>query len=330
LQPYSPVSFWFAVARASHFASCLLFMSGFVFDRSIASRLREAPEAGRSWDRIFRAILTLTLPASLLTGAWWMAMTAIAMSGLPPHEALAPEALAIVWTQTHFGLVWKLRLAIWGTVAVVTLPLLKKPPVGSRSRAALAWLGLTATAGLSAAMTWIGHAMISPDRSWHLPADLIHIVVGGIWPASLVPFILLLRRLGDPASDAQRKLIAQITLRFSETSLIAVTMMTATGIVNTWYLLGSPSNLLASGYGRTLLWKLAAVAAMVGLGAINRAHLRRAILAPIDEATGAKHCRAVGWLKLNVMFEILLAAAVLLAVGYLGLTPPPGNLPYPG
>ncbi|HEY8750830.1 MAG TPA: CopD family protein [Tepidisphaeraceae bacterium] len=318
---HSPVSFWFAITRACHFASCLLLLAGFVFDRSIAaSVLADSTDAQQSWNRIFRDIIGLTLPASLLTGGWWFALTAIVMSGLPAQEALAPENLAIIWNQTHFSLIWKIRLAIWcATVAITPFFLISRP--GSPRRAVLAWLGLLCCAALSGAMAWTGHAMMSDQRSLHLAADLIHIVVGGIWPISLIPFILLLHRLGYPKTDAHWKPIAQITRRFSTMCLIAVTILTASGIVNTWLLLGSPKNFLTPGWGRALLWKLIAVAAMIALGAINRVYLRR-MESSASNFTNTRKAHAFRWLKINVMIEILLAAAVLIAVGYLGLLPP--------
>jgi len=64
------------------------------------------------------------------------------------------------------------------------------------------------------------------------------------------------------------------------------------------------------------LEKLALFAGMVGLGAMNRACLRRGI--------GGNRA-ALRRLRLNVVTEIVLAVGVIVAVGYLGLTPPSVN-----
>jgi putative copper resistance protein D len=99
--------------------------------------------------------------------------------------------------------------------------------------------------------------------------------------------------------------------------LTAVVIVSVTGVINAYYLLGGPSNLLATAYGRVLLVKLTLFVVILGLGAMNRVYLRR----------GLMHGVNLRKLRMNVAVEIVLAAGVVVAVGYLGLMMPGAHTP---
>ena len=52
-------------------------------------------------------------------------------------------------------------------------------------------------AALVTSLAWLGHAGASEDghRPWMLACDVAHLLAAGVWPAGLLPFALLLRRL---------------------------------------------------------------------------------------------------------------------------------------
>src|SRR5438105_4666933 len=60
----------------------------------------------------FARTVTLGAAAIALTLVLWLGLEAISMSGLPLGEALGAGTLAVVATQTIFGRVWLLRLAL--------------------------------------------------------------------------------------------------------------------------------------------------------------------------------------------------------------------------
>lgn len=322
--PNLTVNSWFALVRASHFTSCLVLLGVLFFDRMIASSFNLASLAGaaRTWQRIFKVLVLILLPAALITGRLWLGLTCIAMTGLPSREALTDENLAIIWNQTHFGTVWKWRLAFW---MLTTLPagLLLFGRAGSRSRDALVWLALACASALAASLAWAGHAMLSESGWWHVIADVLHILVCGVWPAMLVPFLLVLWRLKRFVDSEHLTCLAQMTRRFSTTSLLAVVMLTVSGLVNSWFLLGPISNLINTTYGKVLLFKVASFTCMVGMGAVNLLYLRPRLCANLEQHSIASRAQAMRRMQLNVGAEIVLAAAVVYAVGYLGLTAPP-------
>ena len=170
------------LARASHFGACLLLLGVLVFDRLIAISFGDygSAELPALWSRISRGLVTWMLPAALLSGGWWMAMTCISMTGLPPREALTAENIGIIWNQTHFGQVWKWRVDFW----IAMLFFVRLQRFGTRTSRfgqILAWLGLASAAALSASLAWSGHAMLEESGAWHLAADVLHILVCGVW-----------------------------------------------------------------------------------------------------------------------------------------------------
>jgi putative copper resistance protein D len=314
---------WFSLTRAVHFGACLLALGACAFDRFVADPVlrRAGPAAGGRWDAIARWLAVLALPAALLSGAAWFAFVAIQMSGLPPSQALRMDVLRLVWGQTRFGELWRLRAVFWALASVFVVPALffqRK----TLHRCALTWASLICTSLLAGSLAWAGHGRTGGAPAWHLLADALHIVVGGFWPAGLLPFLMLafgVRRL--PESE-QLPFLAALTRRFSTISLASVALLATTGIANTWFLVGSISDLYSTQYGRVLSVKIALFCAMVGVGAVNLLILMpRLSVDPIrGRHSGTKATAAR--LRWNVMAEIFSFAVILLIVGILGLLPP--------
>lgn len=147
-----------------------------------------------------------------------------------------------------------------------------------------------------------------------LAADALHLLAAGAWLGGLYPLARLLavamREVGwvDVARVATR--------RFSHLGTVSVGTLLATGLINSWFLVGGIPGLLGTLYGRILLLKLALFALMVAVAAINRQRLTPRLLAP-----GAP-LSALRALRRNALIETGLGLAILLLVGALGVTPP--------
>jgi putative copper resistance protein D len=98
---------------------------------------------------------------------------------------------------------------------------------------------------------------------------------------------------------------------------VAVATLIGTGLVNSWFLVGSPSNLLTTTYGQLLLAKLAMFAGMLVLAASNRFWL----LPSLQDKSGDKPA-ALDRLFYHVLGEQLLGAMVLFIVSILGTLRP--------
>src|SRR5207302_451421 len=127
--------------------------------------------------------------------------------------------------------------------------------------------------------------------SVHLAADVIHILVTGLWPIGLLPLILLLRVMFHSSDVTNRAAVERLVGRFSALSLCCVIVLAVTGLINGWILIGAPANLWRSSYGRFLVLKVVAFLIMVALGALNH-RIHRPKL-----AQRATHDRAAGSLR---------------------------------
>src|SRR6185437_16110950 len=111
------------------------------------------------------------------------------------------------------------------------------------------------------------------------------------------------------------------TRRFSLLGIASVATLLATGIVNSWFLVGGIPGLLGTRYGRLLLVKLLLFAAMVGVAAVNRQRLTPQLNGSVAPAA------ALGRLCRNALIETTLGLGILLVVGALGTEPPGAHLP---
>jgi putative copper resistance protein D len=110
-----------------------------------------------------------------------------------------------------------------------------------------------------------------------------------------------------------------VVRRFSKLSLCCVSVLIASGICNSWLLVGSIHALFTTPYGRLLLVKLALFGILIGLGARNRLIIKTKLL---RAQTGSN---LLPQLRRNVICEICLGAVVIAIVACLGVTPPAGH-----
>jgi putative copper resistance protein D len=154
----------------------------------------------------------------------------------------------------------------------------------------------------------------------HVGSDAAHLLAAGAWLGGLVPlgFILLdySRGQGEPIDNVDR-----ILLRFSSMGYAAVATLVASGLINSWFLVGAVSSLLTTLYGQILLAKLGLFGAMLALAAANRFWL---VPRMIETRAGASRDPSVwlGRLRYHVLGEQFLGLLVLLAVSVLGTMRP--------
>jgi putative copper resistance protein D len=130
---------------------------------------------------------------------------------------------------------------------------------------------------------------------------------------------VMLRKLRQSGGAEAMNSTYLLVRRFSALSLVSVALLTATGLVNSWYLVGSLANLSGQIYGRWLLLKVVLFALSVGIGAINLLRLKPRLSA--DHPAGQKD-EAVARLQFNVQLELLLGAIIVIVVAILGILPP--------
>jgi putative copper resistance protein D len=303
------------LARTLHIGSAMLLVALPCFLLGVVRPALAVGEAGRyaPFERRVRQGLWIVLGVEAFTGAVWFWVVTAQMSATSPWILPSSSDVSGVLWGTQFGRLWLERLALGITLAGALYfasrreSLLSAP---SRTDAVVPVIG----SFLLASLAWAGHAAAGiRDQPLHLIADVVHLLVGSIWPMGLFPlaaFLFFLKRQTSFIPGASE--IAMLR-RFSRASLLAVVLLLATGFVNGWLILGSWQALVTTIYGRLLLAKLLAVAIMIALGACNRIYLLPRPLRP-----GVHYL----YLRRTVVAESLLTLVVLLIVGIMGMTSP--------
>ena len=141
---------------------------------------------------------------------------------------------------------------------------------------------------------------------------MLHLLTAGAWLGSLPAFVLLLWQAQRNADPAWGDFATRATQRFSTVAILSVSVLLASGLVNSWNLLSSPRDLLTTDYGRLIALKAALFASMLAIAAVNRFYLTPRL----PERT------AMRGLQRNSLAEILLGLCVLGFVGALGTLSP--------
>ena len=311
----------FVATRAIHFGACLILLTIFVFDHFVVRPAgADSREIARRWRTIQRWLGGLALPLALLSGAAWFAFVAAQMSGLRVREAMHQDDVAgLVWNATHFGRLWKLRTVV-GFAMLIMLPAALMLRRGSVLQVVSNWSATLLAGIFVAGLAWAGHGQTGGPPAWHLAADALHLLVSGCWPAGLLPLALLLAAIRRSPGVQEQSALESLVRRFSATALTCVLLLIVTGLANAWFLVGSPPALVSTNYGLVLLTKIALFAGMVTIGAVNLLRLKPRLL-----SSSAEKRAAASRLLRNVILEVILAAAVIGAVGILGLLSPPAE-----
>jgi copper resistance protein D len=305
------------IARAFHLASTLLLVGTIMFRCFVAAPAFQAKAAGALQDDLTVRLARIVWGAfavAILSGAAWLVFVAAEVAGSPVADAVSQGVAWTVLTQTAFGDAWMLRLGMASLLAVLLL--LPKPNRGFESAAGI--ISALVAAALAASLAWAGHAAATEgfDGTIHLASDALHLVAAGAWLGALWPLAVLLglsRQAGDPVSAA---IAYQATRRFSVLGMISVAVVLASGVVNTYEILGIEAFSLSTDYNRLLAAKIGLFAAMLAIAAVNR---QRLTLRLSDERDRR---RAMRQLQLNSLTEAGLGLMILAIVAVLGRIPP--------
>ncbi len=168
---------------------------------------------------------------------------------------------------------------------------------------------LVAFVAIGAALSLSGHASRAPfSLAW--AAVFLHTAAVAFWTGSLLPLLVLLRR-SDNAALA-------VLARFSATIPFAIAGLLTGGVLLVLVQIDAPSDLWTTAYGRILAAKLAAVAVLFALAAVNRFAITPVVRT--DSASGAFALRR------SITVELVLVVVVLGLVAGWRFTPPPRSL----
>ena len=310
-----------AFIHGIHFAATLLAAGVCFFVWAIAPPAFAGVGPAAEDHVAFQRLMTITIAGLAMTafasGALWLLTTGASMSGRSVRQALDPAILGAVITRTLFGRVWAVRLVLCAVLLAIMVVAYRSSLSGRPFRC---W-GIATVLGavLAAALAAAGHAAADDGRFHvHLIADVLHLLAAAAWLGSLVPLTCLLARAYRYPVSGRIEVARIVTTRFSRIGMVCVAILLATGIVNSWFLVGTFPALIGTAYGRVLLIKLALFVAMIGVASINRFWLTPKLasnMAVEFSAAARSLCR-------NVALETGLGFGVLMAVGVLNVSVP--------
>jgi putative copper export protein/mono/diheme cytochrome c family protein len=294
-----------ASARAVHFAAALWVFGELAFACAMIRRAGPgAPGPGDTLRVRLPLVVGTGVVIAIVSAVAWLAAVTATMSGLSWFTGIGPSTLATVLGGTLFGKVWILRLGL-----ALVLLLASRRLNAEHTRRALVCSTAVAAIYL-ATIAWSGHAAAgeAATRSEQLACDVVHLLAAGAWLGAL-PALIYALGIPQPISGA-----AWATRRFSAIAVACVIALVLSGIGNSWFLVGSIPALFGTTYGSLLLAKLALLALMLGIAALNRW-----VWTP---RLAAGDPRALRGLRRNTMLEITVGLLVVLVVGVLGTTIP--------
>jgi putative copper resistance protein D len=300
------------VSRFLHYAALMALFGVSLFPfYAFPSRADAQPARLIGWMQV---VLLAASVAALVTGILWLVFTTANMMGTL-SAAADQDAVWTVLHDTAFGHLWASRLAL--SVLIIGVTGFRMSSRVTPRREVLTPL---LAAALLATLAGVGHTQQNEGMHSfiHTVADGVHLLGAGAWLGGLLALALVLAPSGaGPASDQTDA--ENVLLRFSGMGYVAVAVLVASGVINTWYLVGSFAGLLGTPYGQLLLVKLCLFMGMLALAASNRFWLVPAL----GRESKIGHAGdSLFRLRRHVLGEEALGLFVLLIVGALGTMEP--------
>jgi putative copper resistance protein D len=243
-----------------------------------------------------------------VSGAIWLVLLAADIYTEPIAQVWRDGGIWTVAAETRFGQVSLVRLAA-AVLLAASLPMLRRTDhlVWSAGAVVLAVAVLIGPA-------WVGHAGATPGAVGEFPlaADALHLLAAGAWVGGLPPLAMLLATAWRQKEPHWATVTATAVQRFSFLGVISVCTLLGSGIVNSWYQVGTLNNLVATAYGQLVVIKIALFVAMLALASVNRFYLT-----PRLAAAGI-----VRRLCHTSVAETGLGFAAIVVVGFLGIMAP--------
>jgi len=265
-----------AVGTLMGAAGLLAFLS---FLRGADDALPRRPLAAARWLSVAAALLLI-----LHHAAW-------AMNAMPEHR-LGYDMLSVMLDSgVGRAELWRSGLSLLAVWAIV---------LARRPRIALPFeIGALLVSG------YTGHATVMHPM-WATPAKALHLVAVAVWLGGL---LWLLTLDGDDASRFEGE--AQ---RVSAAALVAVLLVTLSGLVQVLLFLPTPLDLLRSAYGAVTLAKIVGLLVLIGFGAHHKFRVLPALARDAARSTAFTS---------SLRRELAVMTIVVLLGGLLAYVPPP-------
>ena len=200
----------------------------------------------------------------------YLALAARPLAPLDGSTTRVPFDPGILFGSTPFSVAMRVAIIAALVATVIAIVAAARARRGDqRLLAAVVGVGLAISlAGMSAA----GHAS-SLGGPLNAAIDWLHLVAAAVWLGGL-PVVYGLAGRVVPSGSSRRAVATEILRRHGQVALVAGPLVVLTGLANSSLVLGTPRELVASGYGNLLLVKGVLVSVALGIGAANHLLVR--------------------------------------------------------
>jgi copper transport protein len=183
-----------------------------------------------------------------------------------------------------------------------------------RNRSENGWIvAAIGAAAAACAPALTGHASTTPPVGFAVVTDIAHVLGACAWLGTLLTLLFsaipLVRGTRSMAGMGSGALVASLVRAFHPIALTCAAVVVASGFVAAWLRLPTVASLWESSYGRVLLIKLAFVALVVVLGAINW----RRLLPTLGDERSARRITRTASAELTIAALVLAVTAVLVS-----------------
>ena len=208
---------------------------------------------------------------------------------------------------TRWGMGWLVGAA-GIVIAAIGFMLVRRRRVDAGWRVAA--IG-AAVAACSPALT--GHASTTPPVGLAILTDVAHVLASCAWLGTLLTLLFaalpVVRGTRSLAGIGSGALVASLVRAFHPIALTCASVVVASGLLAAWLRLPTVASLWESSYGQILLLKLAFVALVVVLGAINW----RRLLPMLGDDRAARRITRTASAELTIAALVLAVTAVLVS-----------------
>lgn len=292
--------------RWAWFVSLLGMIGAVAFRYGVLSRLDRDPALQPVAARAEAAVWFVALGAAALSVAALFARLWMQVSALGGGGAWDGDRLQVLLRDTGWGLAWVLQ-AIATLAFVIGLFIVRAPHGRS-----VGWMGAAAGAVLLSAVPALsGHAAsVGKLNGLAILSDTVHVLGAGVWLGTLATILAV----GIPAAllsgAGAGGHVAAMVRAFSPMALAGAGAVGVTGVINVLFQLDVVSDVWTTGYGRTLLIKLALLAGVAALGFYNW----RRVLPALGDDPATARLRTSARAELGLGLVVLLVTAVLVAL----------------
>jgi copper transport protein len=209
-----------------------------------------------------------------------------------------------------FGHIWVIQMAFVIVLAMTTYLAIKRGTFSSFK----AWgLPIIIILGLLVTKALTGHASSSKYKEIAVLMDFLHLLAASLWIGGIASIVLILPA-GQDRDKRGLSLYWNAIRRFSSWAMVTAMIILFTGIFTSTLFVPTMDSLFHTGYGQTLLAKIALFVVMIVLGVVHfvKGRIRRSRELGFTAGT-----------ELSVGIIVMVIAAILT-----NLSPPP--MPNPG